>query len=59
MGAWFPLVAGPPTDGLSALLEPSPLQLGLTQFLFEKPHIGNPPYMIVPPYMLEYQDPVP
>ena len=26
---------------------------------FEKPHMGNTPYMIVPPYKLEYQDPGP
>ena len=26
---------------------------------FGKPHMGNPPYLIVSPYKLEYQDPGP
>ena len=44
------------------------IQLRAAQFMnlcrmfllpFRKPHMGNPPYLIVPPYMLDYQDPGP
>ena len=44
------------------------IQLRAVQFMnycrmflspFGKPYMGNPSYLIVPPYTLEYQDPVP
>ena len=47
------------SDGLPVLLDYSPIQLGLPKSTFGNPHMGNTPYLIVPPYTLEYQDPGP